>query len=1603
MDWSNYADKENRLPNKVYADAYVNSWGIENNELVPSSIQACQEKARMINCSENGNKYNITQTLAETFGVFCNYEYKCAENGSFIKEYTDENGNVWQGRKVIFYNRAIKTDKPFMMEYQKNLQSISRTCETDEIYSKLYVTPIESSVMTDGYVTIANTKANPLLDEFILNFDYLYEKGAISDYQKEYIANYEAEIHASNIALLEISKEIEELTVEINDKKAEEAGYEKSISAAKEQLVHYQTLRDNEVTNTPIIKDSSNSFSVVFITDGEVTYAKIRLEGVAPGTIVGYTNYKYEKKLFDGSKLVAVREQRSISAEDKNIYVIVDEDGYAIALYTAKSNLSQDIPVSEGLNAGFLVYLTLEYSPYNKYVDICKRFENIIDKEGLKKEEVNSTIKEKQTLLDFYTSLQNGHIKQKELLNQKLEKLLGPALREGYWTPDGYEEIGKRKEVELKIEEDLKESEEQFFFDTELFEEEETGFYYTSGEALTEDKKTYFPYIDISDYIDIWDDSSYGNLVLHLQNPSFKYVAQEHNALTAGNYFFIHEAIKYYFELQSSLKENDILEIKFSLEEPNPELILTQNETITVISVSIEEPKDVVSSNVTNIFEGISQYLGDYKIYPNAGFIYAFIKKNGKVIPVLLLNNDEIHYNVYKQVAYSFTNNDDKGIFSGTIHTSFEICYPRIAIMKENVNYESDLLSIKNNGNLLTKFEDYSILTRKGRPYFTIKVNNNNSVKAILNNFYSLIYYTSRFSYNVQVSQIPSDIESFELGQLGYISDSELGVHAAQGYISQIVLQLDSPKDDEITIQNYKTKFEDLFSTITASSEAMKTNQHSYDIAASGFTSKGEIDGSILQDTFDSNKIELTYSNTNVHIDDLDGIVLTNTEPYTNGVYGQVVLRGGGIFLSNTVDSNEERIWTTGITPNGINASTITTGQLDANLVRIFAGNNLAFQWNSEGLYAYKRDEETNSYLPNTYVRYSDKGLQYLDNGFVAVDLGWNGLEINTQEGALSLTGKDGLVLYEGPKNANATNYVVKLGRFGTDENNYSYGMRLYKKTEETDEDGCHIYTETLTTTNEGQLWLKDYIVVGANDLEEEGNDPNYGGGISGVIDGDYDIIAAGNAFSEDSDYLMASAGAGVAGELFKSVRFWAGTKFEDREKAPFRVLADGSVYATSLYIGKNSTIGGTSVKDILDNVSMYIVKVESSNGFVYNTSMEQKTILTAQLYKNNLNLVGIPDDITLESLYYEVSENSGEWEPLLEGNNFPFYLSNITMDTSKKYRVCFSYSIEERQYTTYSEEIIFTAVSDGKDGENGKDGSQGRGIEKTIEYYAMSSSSTNEPEEWSTEIPELNSTDKYLWNYEEILYTDGSKETTNPVVIGIYGNDGRGIVSITNYYLVTEENELTEEQFSLDLSWNPIEHGWSNQSQKTTTTNRYLWNFEEIEYTSGDPQRTSPSIIGTHGAAGPQGEQGLAGDAGKDAKVYRLISSANSITRDLTILSPTQITIQIGVNEGGVNSVLNDISSFDLVVSCQQNNNVSMAPDGMIVAKQENQWVIEISKEKYGYGSLVEAINLTLSLDEVNILTQSNLLYWEVNCRIWRKLKKMLSTLMVGKYMLIQ
>jgi len=192
-------------------------------------------------------------------------------------------------------------------------------------------------------------------------------------------------------------------------------------------------------------------------------------------------------------------------------------------------------------------------------------------------------------------------------------------------------------------------------------------------------------------------------------------------------------------------------------------------------------------------------------------------------------------------------------------------------------------------------------------------------------------------------------------------------------------LALDDPKEDSLTIQNYKTKFEDLFSSITASSEAMRVNKRSYDIAASGFSANGTISTTILERSLASTNVSFNFSRTKVAIDNTGGITLTNETPYTNGVYGQVALRGGGIYCSNSIDDYGNRIWNSAITPNGIDAGLITAGQLDTNIIKIYNGDNISFQWNSEGLFAYKTNSEGRPDLTQ-YVKYSQNGLEYINN-----------------------------------------------------------------------------------------------------------------------------------------------------------------------------------------------------------------------------------------------------------------------------------------------------------------------------------------------------------------------------------------------------------------------------------------------------------------------------------------------------------------------------------------------------------------------------------------------------------------------------------------------
>jgi hypothetical protein len=59
--------------------------------------------------------------------------------------------------------------------------------------------------------------------------------------------------------------------------------------------------------------------------------------------------------------------------------------------------------------------------------------------------------------------------------------------------------------------------------------------------------------------------------------------------------------------------------------------------------------------------------------------------------------------------------------------------------------------------------------------------------------------------------------------------------------VTEITTHLDSPEKNVIKVQNYKTQFEDLFSRITAATQAMEYHSGEYDKASSIVEEDGTI------------------------------------------------------------------------------------------------------------------------------------------------------------------------------------------------------------------------------------------------------------------------------------------------------------------------------------------------------------------------------------------------------------------------------------------------------------------------------------------------------------------------------------------------------------------------------------------------------------------------------------------------------------------------------------------------------------------------------------------------------------------------------------------
>lgn len=283
----------------------------------------------------------------------------------------------------------------------------------------------------------------------------------------------------------------------------------------------------------------------------------------------------------------------------------------------------------------------------------------------------------------------------------------------------------------------------------------------------------------------------------------------------------------------------------------------------------------------------------------------------------------------------------------------------------------------------------------------------------------NMVLYTSSFpqvSYSFGVLEL-SQVEGYEpytfaIGDKTYIEDVEFFGYDDKGrpykeevVLSQIKYNLDDPSQNTITIQNYKTQFQDLFQRIAATSQSLQYHEGEYNRAADAINSNGTIDKTLLQNSIEANALILQNANNQSVVWDDGGITITN---FTNS--SEIVkLTSGGIILSN----DGGRSWTSGITGDGINANTITAGSIDTSLIKIYDNGMPAFVWDKNGINAYMKDG-SNPIDYNKVVRFSKFGLyghigtgtdiwnpqnisDVINNSVFS--LTWKGLKINLPSG----------------------------------------------------------------------------------------------------------------------------------------------------------------------------------------------------------------------------------------------------------------------------------------------------------------------------------------------------------------------------------------------------------------------------------------------------------------------------------------------------------------------------------------------------------------------------------------------------------------------------
>ena len=355
----------------------------------------------------------------------------------------------------------------------------------------------------------------------------------------------------------------------------------------------------------------------------------------------------------------------------------------------------------------------------------------------------------------------------------------------------------------------------------------------------------------------------------------------------------------------------------------------------------------------------------------------------------------------------------------------------------------------------------------------------------------------------IDISQLEDwKMYKFNLGDHTYIEDTDFfgwlatvnnneiiyTPYKEEVIVSQISWALDSPESNQITIQNYKTQFEDLFQRITATTQSLQFASGAYNRAANSINPEGTFDADLLQNTLLSKIIKIINPGNTSLVWDSNGIKVIDKKNQNN----IIKLSNGQIAIS----SNGGATWTTAITSKGINIGLLTSGVINTEQIYIGNSSDYTFRWDKRGINAYTTVSQNSSDGTkiditnyNKFVRFDKYGIYGITNGnedFVPSDitevqntatfsLTWNGFRLkstssnnNDNIGYIDISSDKDFNVYT----KNNGNYISKItiGRIEKESGDIIYGIiirdNIGNSVFETDENGNLSITGKITATS---------------------------------------------------------------------------------------------------------------------------------------------------------------------------------------------------------------------------------------------------------------------------------------------------------------------------------------------------------------------------------------------------------------------------------------------------------------------------------------------------------------------------------------------------------